>query len=102
MANQAEDPFGVRPLDDTYTDRQLKGNAKVSQARIASDGITQHWPKKDRKGTPDILQVREFVLPLRGMNNMQVSRNKPVTGRSMIKALRWEKKLAPAATTRGD
>lgn len=94
MNNQDDDPWGVRPLDDNYTGDELKEKAKASQARVASDGITQNWPKKDQKGNPDVVEVKEFVGPLRGMINMQVSRDRPVTGRSMLEALRYERNSA--------
>ncbi|KAK8109163.1 hypothetical protein PG984_014964 [Apiospora sp. TS-2023a] len=97
MADQEEDPWGLRPLDDHYTDAQLEEKVvdnKSKQARVATDGITMHYPNKKQKGNPNVVETKDFVSPLRGMNNMQVSRERPVTVRSMLEAIRYERNSA--------
>ncbi|KAK7960465.1 hypothetical protein PG988_011679 [Apiospora saccharicola] len=97
MADQEGDPWSLRPLDDPYTDAQLKEKVednKSKQARVASDGITMHYPNKKQKGNPNVVETKDFVSPLRGMYNMQVSRERPVTVRSMLEAIRYERNSA--------
>ncbi|KAK8057176.1 hypothetical protein PG996_011113 [Apiospora saccharicola] len=53
-----------------------------------------HYPNKKQKGNPNVVETKDFVSPLRGMYNMQVSRERPVTVRSMLEAIRYERNSA--------
>ncbi|KAK8022681.1 hypothetical protein PG993_013448 [Apiospora rasikravindrae] len=79
----------ARPIDDVLTMDELRATATTCTGRLATDGHTAHYPKGSRwEGD---LRIERFIAPLRGMNNLQVSRRKTVTAQSMYNALRWER-----------